>query len=94
MFAKHFLNKIISPPRHQDTKRGAYRESGGTLSKGLSQFQQDAQLNICMGVSLMNLGEYEQALSHFLGFQDVKEAVHFAAERYKALRIKNGNCLI
>jgi hypothetical protein len=47
-----------------------------------------------MGVSLMNLGEYEQALSHFLGFQDVKEAVHFAAERYKALRIENGNRLI
>jgi hypothetical protein len=39
----------------------------------------------------MNLGEYEQALSHFLGFQDVKEAVHFAAECYKALGRENPN---
>ena len=39
----------------------------------------------------MNLGEYEQALSHFLGFQDVKEAVHFAAECYKALGRENHN---
>jgi radical SAM superfamily enzyme YgiQ (UPF0313 family) len=70
-------------------KRGAYRESGRILSQGLSKFPDDPQLNICMGVCLMNLGEYEQALSHFLGFQDVKEAVQFAAECYKALGIEN-----
>jgi radical SAM superfamily enzyme YgiQ (UPF0313 family) len=66
-------------------KRGDYRESGRILSRGLSQFPQDPQLNICMGVSLMNLGRYEQALSHFLRFQDLKEAVHLAAECYKAM---------
>jgi len=66
-------------------KRGAYRESGDILTRGLTHHPEDPQLNICMGVCLMNLGEYEQALSHFLGFQDVKEAVHFAAECYKAL---------
>ncbi len=77
-------------------KRRAYRESIRILSRGLSQFPEDPQLNICMGVSLMNLGEYEQALSHFLGFQDVKEAVHFAAECYKALgwEIENRDSLI
>lgn len=66
-------------------KRRAYRESGHILTRGLTHHPEDPQLNICMGVCLMNLGEYEQALSHFLGFQDVKEAVHFAAECYKAL---------
>jgi hypothetical protein len=30
-------------------------------------------------------------LSRFLGFQDIKEAVNFAAECYKALEIKNPN---
>ena len=75
-------------------KRRAYRESSRILSQGLSQFPEDPQLNICMGVSLMNLGEYEQALSHFLGFQDVKEAVHFAAECYKALGLENRDNLI
>ena len=72
-------------------KRGAYRESGRILSWGLSQFPQDPQLNICMGVSLMNLGRYEQALSHLLRFQDLKEAVHLAAECYKALGIEKPN---
>ena len=70
-------------------KRGAYRESGHILTRGLTHHPEDPQLNICMGVCLMNLGEYEQALSHFLGFQDVKEAVHFTAECYKALGREN-----
>ena len=70
-------------------KRGAYRESGRILSDGLSKFPKDPQLNICMGVSLMNLGEYKQALSHFLGFQELKEAVRFTDECYRALGIEN-----
>jgi radical SAM superfamily enzyme YgiQ (UPF0313 family) len=72
-------------------KRGAYRESGHILTRGLTHHPEDPQLNICMGVCLMNLGEYEQALSHFLGFQDVKDAVHFAAVCYKALGRENPN---
>lgn len=67
-------------------KRGAYSESRHILSQGLSHFPDDSQLNICLGVSLMNLGEHEQALSCFLRFPNVKEAVHFAAECRKALR--------
>ena len=70
-------------------KRRAYREAGRILSKGLSQFPADPQLNICMGVNLMNLAEFEQALSYFLGFKDVPEAARFAAECYKALGIEN-----
>ena len=72
-------------------KRGAYREAGRISSQGLSQFPGDPQLNISMGVSLMNLGEYEQALARFLGFQEEKEAVQFAAECYKALMIEDPN---
>ena len=37
----------------------------------------------------MNLREYKQALAHFRGFLDKKEAAHFAAECYKALGIEN-----
>ena len=33
----------------------------------------------------MNLGRYETALSHFLRFENVKEAVNFAVQCYKAL---------
>ena len=61
------------------------RESIEILSQGLAHFPRDARLNICMGVSLMNLELWDRALSLFLEFQEVKEAVRFAALCYKAL---------
>ena len=70
-------------------KQRDYREAHRTLTEGLSHFPADPQLNICMGVNLMNLGKYDQALPYFLEFQDVKEAAHFAAECYKALGMEN-----
>ncbi|MBW2656806.1 MAG: hypothetical protein JRC59_03745 [Deltaproteobacteria bacterium] len=66
-------------------KRGASRESIDILSRGLAHFCDDARLNICMGVNLMNLEQWDEALSRFLEFQDVKEAARFAALCYKAL---------
>ena len=66
-------------------KRGATRESIEILSQGLTHFPRDARLNICMGVSLMNRELWDRALPHFLEFQDVKEAVHFAALCYQSL---------
>ena len=66
-------------------KRGANRESVAVLSQGLAHFARDSRLNICMGVSLMNLDQHKQALSRFLEFQEVKEAVRFAALCYQAL---------
>jgi tetratricopeptide (TPR) repeat protein len=66
-------------------KRGANTESTEILSQGLAHFPRDSRLNICMGVSLMNLEQWDRALSHLLKFQDVKEAVHFAALCYESL---------
>jgi tetratricopeptide (TPR) repeat protein len=66
-------------------KRGTNREATEILSQGLAHFSDDARLNICMGVSLMNLEQWERALSHFLEFQNVKEAVRFAALCYRSL---------
>ena len=66
-------------------KKGANREATEILSKGLVHFPADARLNICMGVSLMNLAQWEQALSHLLEFQKVKDAVRFAALCYESL---------
>jgi len=51
----------------------------------LAYFPDDVRLNICMGVSLMNLEQWDRALSYFLEFQDVKDAVRFAALCYKSL---------
>ena len=70
-------------------KRGANRQSTEILSQGLSHFPRDARLNICMGVSLMNQELWDHALSHFLKYQDIKEAVRFAALCYKSLGDEN-----
>ena len=66
-------------------KRGANRQAVEILSEGLGHFAGDSRLNICVGVCLMNLEQWERALSHFLKFQDVKEAVRFTALCYQSL---------
>ena len=67
-------------------KRRAYGEAGRILSTGLTHFPKDPQLNICMGVTLMNMGKFEQALDYLRGYQDREEAAHFAALCYRALK--------
>jgi radical SAM superfamily enzyme YgiQ (UPF0313 family) len=66
-------------------KRGAAQKSADILSQGLVHFPGDARLNICLGVSLMNLGDLDRALSLFMEFQHVKDAVQFTARCYEAL---------
>jgi radical SAM superfamily enzyme YgiQ (UPF0313 family) len=66
-------------------KRGAQTDAVDILLRGLSHFPDDARLNICLGVSLMNLGRYDQALTRFLEFPAEKDAVRFAACCHEAL---------
>jgi anaerobic magnesium-protoporphyrin IX monomethyl ester cyclase len=66
-------------------KKGAQRDAVDILARGLSHFPNDVRLNICLGVGLMNLADYDQALIRFLEFPDEKDAVHFAARCYEAL---------
>lgn len=66
-------------------KRGDQQDAVEILSHGLSHFPNDARLSICLGVSLMNLAEYEGALARFLEFPAEKDAVQFAARCYEAL---------
>jgi len=64
-------------------KNKDYGTSSELLLRGLEHFPDDSQLNICLGVSFMNLQQYENALTYFLRFPNVKEAVYFAANCYK-----------
>jgi anaerobic magnesium-protoporphyrin IX monomethyl ester cyclase len=66
-------------------KKGAQRDAVDILARGLSHFPNDVRLNICLGVGLMNLADYDQALIRFLEFPNEKDAVHFAARCYEAL---------
>ncbi len=66
-------------------KKRAYKESARILSKGIVCFPDSEPLNICLGISYMNLGEYARALSSFLKFQDSQEAHYYIAQCYHAL---------
>ena len=75
-------------------KKNDYSASTELLSRGLYHFPDDPQLNICQGVSWMNMGRYEQALDHFLKFQNIKAAVQYAANCYTMLNdVENASIL-
>jgi len=66
-------------------KNRAFDESVRILSEGIKYFPDSEALNVCLGISYMNLGEYGKALSYLLNFQDSREAVQYIATCYRAL---------
>ncbi len=66
-------------------KKRAYRESVNILSKGVKYFPENEQLNLCLGISHMNLGAFETALSFFLKFQHSRQCLEFIVNCYHAL---------
>jgi len=66
-------------------KKRAYHESVEILSKGVEYFPDNDQLNLCLGISHMNLGAFETALSFFLKFQHSKQSLGFIVNCYNAL---------
>ncbi|HCY85321.1 MAG TPA: B12-binding domain-containing radical SAM protein [Desulfobacteraceae bacterium] len=51
-----------------DQKQRRFPDAVTTLKAGLAQFPDHKDLNTCMGVCLMNLGEFSKALDHFVPF--------------------------
>lgn len=66
-------------------KYGMYKESAAILEQGVSHYPENKSLNICLGITWMNIGQYNKALSCFLKFQDSKDAADYIANCYKAL---------
>ena len=64
---------------------GGYRQSAKILSEGVEHFPESEQLNMCLGISYMNLREYKKALPYFLKFKDSKEANYYIATCNEAL---------
>lgn len=62
-----------------------YRRAVQVLSEGVEHFPGSEQLNVCLGINYMNVGEYESALACFLKFQGSKEAINYIAICYRAL---------
>jgi tetratricopeptide (TPR) repeat protein len=66
-------------------KKSAYLESIKILSEGIYYFPDNEQLNICLGVSHMNIGDFKTALSFFLKFQHSKQTLELIINCYHAL---------
>jgi radical SAM superfamily enzyme YgiQ (UPF0313 family) len=66
-------------------KNRAFDESVRILSEGVKYFPDSEALNVCLGISYMNSGEYSKALSYFLNFPDSREAVPYIVTCYRAL---------
>ena len=66
-------------------KKRSYHESVVILSKGVKHFPDNEQLYMCLGISHMNLGAFEMALSFFLKLQHSKQALDLIVSCYNAL---------
>lgn len=66
-------------------KVGRYAESVGILSEGTLKFPQSEVLATCLGISYMNLGQYEEALQFLLRFPDSPDALQHVAACYHVL---------
>ncbi len=71
-------------------KKGEFKESVKILEEGLSHWPESEDLNLCVGISHMNLGDFSAALDHFFRFPQSKTAVQHRDECLKALKGRRG----
>jgi len=66
-------------------KKGEYEESIKILSKGLSFWPGSEELNLCLGLSYMNIKDYRNALAYLSNFPDSPKTRDYIAECKRAL---------
>ena len=66
-------------------KEGRFEDSLAVLEAGVRHYPQDEHLNICLGVSLMNLKRIDEALAQMLPFKHSRQAKEYIANCYQAM---------
>ena len=66
-------------------KRGEHEASIEIVLRGIQAFPDSEQLNLCLGISYINIGEYDRALEYLLKFPNSKETLYHIARCYKEL---------
>jgi len=66
-------------------KQRKYEESMQILSEGVKHFPESEPIAMCLGISYMNLGRYEEALECFQKFPESGEALQYVATCYHAM---------
>ena len=66
-------------------KRREFQEAVKIVSKGLELFPESNELNLCLGITYMNMKDFKRALSYLLKIQQSKEASYYIEQCYKEL---------
>jgi tetratricopeptide (TPR) repeat protein len=66
-------------------KGGEFQKAISILSRGVELFPESEELNLCLGISYMNLQDFEGALSHLLKFKHSKETKYYIDKCHEAL---------
>ncbi|MBW2570330.1 MAG: radical SAM protein [Deltaproteobacteria bacterium] len=66
-------------------KKGLYEKSINIFSDGIENFPDSEQLHICLGISYMNAGKYNEAISYFQKFKGSEQARYYMQSCYNAL---------
>ena len=67
-------------------RKSEFKESVTILEEGLSHWPESEDLNLCVGISLMNMGDFKGALDHFSKFPQSSAARRYVEECHRALR--------
>jgi tetratricopeptide (TPR) repeat protein len=67
-------------------RKGEFNESVEILKEGLSHWPESEDLNLCLGISTMNLGDFGTALDHFSKFPNSRAARTYIDECRKGLK--------
>jgi radical SAM superfamily enzyme YgiQ (UPF0313 family) len=90
---KLFKKSLSYYPNHRaylglgliEQNRKEFEEAVKILSKGVELFPESEELNLCLGISHMNLGDYNKALSYLLKLQHSKQVNYYIEQCYKEL---------
>jgi anaerobic magnesium-protoporphyrin IX monomethyl ester cyclase len=66
-------------------KQRKYEESVRILSEGMKHFPESEPIVMCLGISYMNLGKYEEALECFQKLPESRDTLQYIADCYRAL---------
>jgi tetratricopeptide (TPR) repeat protein len=66
-------------------KKKAFDKSVKILCEGIKYFPDSEPLNTCLGISYMNLSQYDKALSYLLKFPDSEQTIPHIARCYHEL---------
>jgi lipopolysaccharide biosynthesis regulator YciM len=66
-------------------QQGRFQPSAQILKEGLAHYPDSQPLNMCRGISLLNLGDFQEAVDCFLTIQHAPEALPYIVHCYQAL---------